>query len=161
MDDTVIVFTGKNIDTMFKNGGSGDWLINEASLKKCIYIIATANTNASFSDHMSTMHGQAFMIGKICGYMEAPSNPTRKIIQFSEYAKIDVPNVWPGHRNPVLYASISDMNISLDKLNWHPFPSHQVEKVCLIPELTIEEAKQGLAKKLRISTESIEIIIKA
>lgn len=159
--DTIVVFTGKNLKSMFENGGSGDWVINEESLKKCSYIVATANTRASFSKHATTGHGHAFLIGKVSGLKQAHGNSGRKIIQFSEYAEINVEDAWKGQRNPVRYTSLTEFGLSPDDIQWQPFPMDFVKEMDHTPELTIEEAKRGIAKKLGIDIGCIEIVIRA
>ncbi len=160
--DTVVVFTGKNLEAMFEVGGSGDWKANEDSLKKCQYIVAVANTShLDINRHVGTKHGHAFMVGRIVGVVDAPEIPGRKIIQFDEYAEIDVPDAWGGQRNPVRYTSLSEFGLSHDELEWIPFPKDRVKEYDSTPELTIEEAKKGLAKKMGISPDCIEITIRA
>lgn len=159
--DTVVVFTRKDIEVMFEQGGSGDWVANEDRLGRCTYLVAAANAKAADSTHEVANHGRAFLVGKISGLKDAPESPGRKIIQFSEYAKIDIPNGWEGQRNPVRYAELSEFGLSPDRINWIPFPTDRVKEYDLTPELTVEEAKRGLAKKLGVDPGCIEITIRA
>lgn len=157
--DTVVVFTGKNLETMFSEGGSGYWKANTNSLAKCKYIVTVANARSDKFDKLSVEnHSHAFMIGKIAGTLKVED---RLVIQFSEYATIDIPNAWSGQRNPVRYTDIGEFPIQTDSLNWQPFPKNKIAEVDNIKPLTIDEAKKGIAKMMGIATSCIEIIVRA
>ena len=102
--DTVVVFTSKNLETFFGEGGSGDWVANEDRLAKCSYLVAVANAHSNWSVHSQEKHGHAFFIGKILGVKPVSTSPKRLIIQVSEYAEIDISDSWGGQRNPVRVA---------------------------------------------------------
>ena len=89
---------------------------------------------------------------------EAPEN--RYLIEFSEFARVNIPNVWKGDRNPVKYRSADDLGIDFSKLKWEPMPERDDATDAVIatlfgcpnpanrlsgPELTMAEAKKGLA----------------
>jgi hypothetical protein len=159
--DTIVVFTKKDLEVMFEQGGSGDWVANEDRLSKCVYLVAAANAYAAGSGHDATKHAHAFLVGKISGVKDAPESPGRKIIQFDEYAEIDIPKGWVGQRNPVRYTELSEFGLSPEQIQWISFPADRVKEYDLTPELTVEEAKRGLAKKLGVSPKCIEITIRA
>jgi hypothetical protein len=159
--DTVVVFTRKGMDTIFAQGGSGDWVANVERLDRCSYLVATANAHSRLTEHPESMHAHAFLVGKIAGVKDAPENPGRSIIQLSEYAEIDIPDAWGGQRNPVRYLDLSEIGIDPAQVPWKPFPTELEETHDPIPALTIEEAKRGLSKKLGVTPESIEITIRA
>lgn len=158
---TVVVFTRKSFEEMLEQGGSGDWLANEGSLGRCSYLLATANAHAKNSPFPGQQHAHAFLLGKISGVKDAPDNPGRRIILFDEYAEVDLPDAWGGQRNPVRYTDLSEFGIDLQQITWKPFPVDRLKERDSIPELTIDEAKRGLAKKLGVSTDCIEITIRA
>ena len=167
--NTVVVFTAKNINKTIEQGGSGNWKLNAERVKKCDYLVMTANSHHRDSMHPKDKHGNAFLIGRISGL--APDayddlgnkEDNRWIIQFNEYAEIDLSNAWGGYQNPVKYTDLSDFDIDLELLHWKPFPVDQIinQAHIGIPALTIEEAKSGIAKKLGIEPECIEITIRA
>lgn len=167
--NTVIVFTAKGINKTIEQGGSGNWKLNAERVKKCDYLILTANSHQPASMHLKEKHGHAFLIGKISGLTQAAfddqgnKESNRWIIQFSEYAEIDLPNAWGGFQNPVKYADLSEFSLDPELLNWKPFPTDQIINQIHrgVPALTIEEAKFGIAKKLEITPECIEISIRA
>lgn len=114
----------------------------------------------------------------------------RSIIKISEFAEINVPDAWDGNRNPVAYKHLRDFGIhsleDLDNLSWTrlgsritfeniesiemPGDDYKAAELSETPienspasvtgELTIDEAKRGLAKKFGVSTEQIEITIR-
>ena len=45
------------------------------------------------------------MIGRIKDVVTSPENADRYLIQFSEFARVNIPNIWKGDRNPVKYAA--------------------------------------------------------
>ena len=169
--DTVIVFTAKDINKTIEQGGAGNWKLNAERAKKCDYLILTANSHHRDSMHPKEKHGHAFLIGKISDLIPdayddlGNKEDGRWIIRFSEYAEIDIPNAWEGFQNPVKYTNLSELKFDLDlsRLDWKPFPTDQVinQAHIGIPALTIEEAKSGIAKKLGINPECIEITIRA
>jgi len=156
MVDTVIVFTAKNMDKTFEQGGVGDWKLSPSRAKKCDYIVSTANSHHPESNHPVGKHGHAFLIGKISGLIPVDN---RWIIQMSEYALIDVPDVWMGNQNPIMYGDISDLDIHPEQLNWKPFPAKPVVTRD-VPGLTIADAKLGISKQLGISPDCIEIVVR-
>jgi hypothetical protein len=119
--------------------------------------------------HPKDRHGHAFLVGKISGLSpeayddQGNKEDDRWIIQFSEYAEIDIEGVWGGYQNPVKYVDLSDFDIDPDELDWKPFPMDRVvdRPSASVPALTIGEAKLGISKKLGIVPECIEITIRA
>lgn len=159
MSEVVAVLTSKSLETMFEEGGSGHWKASEDRIKGCKYLIAIRNGHSGWSEDTKP-HNTAFIVGR--GLSVFPGEPDRVIIGFREYALIEVPDAWPGNRNPVAYMDIEDFpGIDPSSLQWIPFPAHQVVEENRAKPLTIEEAKLGLAKALGISKECIEITIRA
>jgi hypothetical protein len=167
--DTVIVFTAKNLADTFRQGGSGNWKLNSERVKKCDYLIMTANNHHKKSTPSGYDHGSAFLIGKISGVTPdayddlGEREDGRWIIHFNEYAEMNIPSFWGGFQNPIKYANLSDLDVDLESLEWKPFPTEGIitPEYDPVPALTIEEAKRGIAKKLGVAPDNIEIIIRA
>ncbi|HED16000.1 MAG TPA: hypothetical protein ENI64_04160 [Gammaproteobacteria bacterium] len=167
--NTVIVFTAKDVKKTIEQGGSGNWKLNAERVKKCHYVLLTANSHHRESTHPRSKHGHAFLIGKISvpipeAYDDLGNKEdNRWIIQFDEYAEIDIPGAWGGYQNPVKYADLSDFSIDTEDLDWKPFPKDQIiNRAHLgVRALTIEEAKLGISKKLGVPANCIEITIRA
>ena len=144
--DTIIVFTAKNIDKTIEQGGSGNWKLNTARAKKCDYVLLTANSHHRQSTHPTEKHGHAFLIGRVSGLSPDAYDDLRNrednhwIIQFSEYAVIDVAGVWGGYQNPIKYADLSTLGIDPEQVDWKPFPKDRVadQSHIGIPALTID-----------------------
>lgn len=172
MGNVVMVFTSKPLETMIQEGGSGYWSANRKRLEKCEYLIATkSNTlREHFPSNKDIKQGSAFLVGKVTNITDSPAGD-RLVIQLSEYAEINQPNVWTGNRNPVAYTTTKALTethgLDFSSLEWQEFPvsadvlTTNHEAVSEVKGLTIEEAKTGLAKTLGISADCIEITIKA
>jgi hypothetical protein len=102
-------------------------------------------------------------------YTKRSPSEGRFLVQFSEYARVDVPNAWPGGRNPVSYGTLNDLGIDVSEIKWQPMPepteAHDVISPARIMEgdvgaLTITQAKKGLAEQYGVSPDAIEIIIR-
>lgn len=89
----------------------------------------------------------------------------------SEYARIDVPNIWDHGRNPVRYTSLDELakdGITLEGIEFQPMPvldeSGPAEAAQPAPnmarEMTIEDAKKGLAATFGVKPEAVEITIR-
>lgn len=155
--DVVMVLTGNSLETMFKAGGSGNWVAKANRVQRCQYLVAVRHGNSSFTQD-DRPHDAAFLIGKVSGTTEVEDH--RLVINFSEYAEIDIPHAWPGNRNPVTYTSLDQLGIDVSTLSWIPFPTERIAPPAVRP-LTIEEAKRGIAQALGIAPECIEITIRA
>jgi hypothetical protein len=160
MENVVMVLTSKTAEQMFRDGGSGHWKIDASRIPDCKYLVAS---------HRELENGThtTFMLGR--GLSAKSSEPGRFLIGFEEYALIGAHDLWPSQRrNPVAYANHEDLEKSLNKgglsleiLNWIPFPHNEVVEENWVAPLTIREARQGLAKGLGVSSDSIEITIHA
>jgi hypothetical protein len=153
--DTVVVFTRKDLDVMFAQGGCGDWVANGERLNQCTYLIAVANARADQSRHPVEKHSHAFLIGKIYGTKDAPENSGRKIILLGEYAEIDIPNFWTGQQNPVRYTNLSELEIDPERVEWKPFPLRLYNGKSQPKE--IEKEVMQIHPKQQVTSESIKI----
>lgn len=159
----VAVLTGKKLDDFVKLGGSGHWVANKNRIRKTTYLVAVANAYwaDSIDSHSQDKHGHAFLVGKISGTIPSPEDPTRLIIQISEYAEIDIPGGWQRQRNPVRYTNLEEFGINPDDLDWKAFPLKKQKPTDMVRPLTVKEAKLGLAKKFGVEPEQIEIVVRA
>jgi hypothetical protein len=162
----VMVFTSKPLETMINEGGSGYWSANRKRLEKCTYLIATkSNTlREHFPSDTNIKKRSAFLVGKISNISDSPKK-NRLIIQFSEFAEINIPNVWTGNRNPVAYTDTESFQqeheLNFSEIQWSDFPVKDITPLIDFTALTVDEAKGGLAKTLGVDPSCIEISIKA
>nr|WP_181375204.1 hypothetical protein [Polaromonas sp. H1N]AWD72188.1 hypothetical protein pH1NP1_p010 [Polaromonas sp. H1N] len=180
------VFTCRGRDRILSEGGSQAWRISSKHVATMDYIVCVQNRNLDWGN-ASHPHGTAFLIGRISAVQTLPPNSKgiiRKIIKISEYCDLDVPNVWPGDRNPIAYMTLADFGIRLADLEFRLLPVLSEQEagnesrleILETPDdtdqdedapnddvlpLTIDQAKRGLASGLGVSIGSIEIVIRA
>ena len=162
MENTILVFTAKSLDSILEEGGSGVWKLDPARARKCTYVVCTQNAyNPEAYADATEPHGSAFLVGRISRI--APADD-RWRIEFSEYATINQSEVWGGHRNPVRYTNLDDLGIQLDGLEWLPGPQTNTvaptSAATASHALTIQEAKAGLAETYGVDVGAIEVVIR-
>lgn len=153
MENTVITFTQNELADILASGFDGSWVLNKKRAENCKYLVCCHSGGAN--------KGSAFIVGEISRVIDAPDDEgkekPRADLHIARYAVIDQPDVWQGWQNPVKYTSLDELGIELSSLTFQ-----NIQKTIGSPQgLSIEEAKQGLAKKFDISPEQIEITIKA
>ena len=109
-EESVMVFTYKSKNTLLKYNGSQSWKLDPKRVMKCKYLICVNNSKHTLSENLSD-HGHAFLICKISNVKKTYGTVSsdRWIIEFSEYAEINIPNYWKGWRNPVVYTPSSEI----------------------------------------------------
>jgi len=171
-----VVFTAKSTERILREGGTSSWRLDRSHARLCGYVVCTRNAKADWAEGTQPHHS-AFLIGKVRDVVpclptpennESPKN--RYLIQFSEFARVNIPNVWKGDRNPVKYATLEKLGIDPSKLNWEAMPepvtSSAMDAPSPAPEspgvqpLTMAEAKKGLAMTFNVAPEAIEIVIR-
>lgn len=177
VQEIAVVFTAKSIDRILREGGTSAWRLDRNHARRCKYAVCTRNARAPWVEGPEEHHA-AFLVGKIRDVVpcrptpeneEAPEN--RFLIEFSEFARVNVPNLWTGDRNPIKYRSAEEVSIDFSQLDWEKMPEvvgesasepsqgRAVEKVTVKP-LTMAEAKKGLALTFNVPPEAIEITIR-
>jgi hypothetical protein len=82
----------------------------------------------------------------------------------ADYAELKEPGIWKENvRNPVAYANLHELQIDLRGLNFKPLPKVGDETAKEIPgakQMTITDAKKGLALTFGVNPDDIEIIIR-
>lgn len=116
-----VIFTFKSVETLLEDGGSSSWRLDRNHARQCTYAVCTRNANADGVQGPEA-HRSAFLVGKISGVVPAPNRPGRYLIQFSEYARVDIPDVWKRDRNPIRYSTLEELGIHPAKLKWQPMP---------------------------------------
>lgn len=177
-EEIVVVFTAKSVERILSEGGSAAWRLDRNHARRCEYVVCTRNLHSAWGDGAEE-HQSAFLIGKIRDVVRCRPTPenaehekNRFLIEFTEYARLNIPNAWKGDRNPVKYATLDDLGIDPAKLTWESLPD-----VAKTPErntskeaapmngagvkaLTMAEAKKGLALTFNVPPEAIEITIR-
>lgn len=161
-----VVFTAKSIEHILQEGGTSSWRLDRNHARLCGYVVCTRNAHADWVEGPEAHHS-AFLVGKIHDIVPCPSNAkNRYLIQFSEFARVNIPEIWKGDRNPVKYASsLDDIGIDPSALKWEAMPKQQ-EKMIVQSKpsgsngLTLAEAKRGLAMMFGVSPDAVEITIR-
>lgn len=163
-EDTIIVFTARDPDRILREGGSQSWVLDARRARQCTYVICAQNQHNP--DHQfataTEPHGEGFLIGKISKITPSreEGDEARWHIGISEYARISVPDLWQGWRNPVRYASLEELKIDPTKLSWKNIPD-QAGATKRTGQLTIAEAKEALAATFGVRPDDIQITIRA
>lgn len=189
MSNIVGIFTGKDLNMMELEGGSGYWVARSDRIRNSEYVIFMRNRRAQWAAKDGKSHGQAFMIGKVSGCIASEKYNGRKVIQMSEYSLLpDTDNfrkAWKkltnGQRYPVAYLDIDDLleDIGLDvnTLDWSTFKANPIAEMSIddIEEDNIEhssevdishelpdvvaEAKEMIAEAAGVDIDQVEIRI--
>ena len=162
------VFTRDSVEEILRQGGSKSWKLNKKRAQRYSYLICARN-NPGNKEGVEP-HGQAFLIVKIKDIVQSPDPDyrDRHMITFDEYAEIEEGNFWEGNQNPVYYGGelsfdISQLEFSVNSRktdeNNSPKSYDKLGRDTNLG-LTIEEAKQGLAKTFSVDMDAIEITIR-
>jgi hypothetical protein len=119
MSDTIVVFTCKTVGDILEAGGSLAWKVSKARALKMKYLVCTRNSNQGVGREP---HRAGFLIGLISGFTPAPDEPDRYLIQISEWASIDLPEVWNKQRFPLHYANLAELGIDPRALKFKRVP---------------------------------------
>lgn len=154
--DTIVTYTRNQLENIIEAGCDQSWVLNQNRAKSCKYLICCHSEGAK--------RGNAFLVAQISRIrlVDKSSKNNRWAIDISNYANVDISGIWEGWQNPVHYTSsekLKQKNIDLSTIEFKKLSSHE-KKLDDIPPLTLEQAKQGLAKYFNINIQQIEILIK-
>lgn len=166
--DTIVVFTARSPERIVREGGSQAWVLNPARAKQAKWLVCTQNRhNADLKiSNPSEPHGAAFLVGKISEVRHSvePASERRWMIAISEFARLQKADVWDHSRNPVRYASLKELGINPEGLNFEPMPPKGGDAVSTTPAgsagISIDEAKRGLSERFQVPVSAIEITIR-
>jgi hypothetical protein len=173
-EDAIVVFTARSPDRIIREGGSQAWVLNGARAKNCTWLVCTQNRHNpdhEFSD-ATQPHGTAFLLGKISGIREtveeSKDGKQRWLVAISEFARINLADVWDHGRNPVRYTSLKELGIDPVKAKFQAMPKDdaapssrgQPSVAAAAGMLTIAEAKKALAATFGVKPDAVEITIR-
>lgn len=171
-DEVAAVFTAKSVERILREGGTSSWRLDRNHARQCAFTVCTRNANADWVEGPEAHHS-AFLVGKVRDVVPSPDPEfeDRYLIQFSEYARVNIPDAWKGDRNPIKYAaSLKDLGIDSSTLKWEPMPESVASpeprsqvapiKGTDVAPLTMLEAKKGLALTFGVPPQAIEITIR-
>lgn len=160
----IAVFTGKSFDHILQDGGSQSWVLDRKNARRCAFLVCCRSGIDWVEGHEP--RSSAFLVGRIDDVVPSPEIAARWLVRISEYARIDVPDVWKSWRNPVRYTDLAELGIDFTTLHFTPMPDRsdpiKANAASVEPEhgLTIAEAKRGLAKTFGVAEDAIEITIR-
>jgi len=173
-ENLVAVFTGKDLNIMRVEGGSGYWLAKAERLNDAKYLIAVRNRRETWAVK-DLEHGTGFLIAKITGCFKNPDYDDRNVITFNEYAEISITKAWKtltgGQRYPVAYLkaqeALSLIGVKPEQLEWKKFQQSTPSQPNFSKEITetlslseaVERAKQDISNATGIDMSSITITI--
>jgi hypothetical protein len=171
-DLATLVFTAKTVERILREGGTSSWHLDPNHAHQCLFAVCARNAKNrepwAEREKGPEAHRSAFLVGKIRGVVPSPEYPGRYLIQFDEYARVNIPDVWNGNRNPVRYTTLEELGLDPSTLQWESMPA-PTEPFAPNPQptpnaagtpLTMAEAKKGLALTFGVSPEAIEITIR-
>jgi len=167
--EVIVVFTAKSVETLLEEGGTSSWRLDRNHARQCAFAVCTRNAYADWVEGPEDHHS-AFLVGKVKDVTPAPGREGRYLVQFSQYARVNIPNVWHGDRNPVKYSTLEKLGIDPSTLKWEAMPEtsnapDEIREGALpksngMQPLTMGEAKQGLALTFGVEPGAIEINIR-
>jgi hypothetical protein len=122
MATAIVVFTAESRDEIIRNGGSQSWAVSKERARHQEFLVCVRNAHNELSDG-DEQHGSAFLVGRISNVVAAlhpvrPHETGRWMIKISDYAEVEIPDVWHGWRNPIRYTSLEDIGIEPASLSF-------------------------------------------
>jgi len=164
----LVVSTVETREQIIKAGGSQPWVLSLRNAGQCAYLVCTRSRKAT---NAPEVHGAAFLVGRVCAIEPTPLHHARRfIVRISEYALLESQRaVWTSRTSPLCYvADLADLQINQAELDWQPAPSHDTtvrwpgaSSDREAGPLTLEAAKEALAKTFGVSPDNVEIVIRA
>ena len=143
----LVTYTRNTYEEIIEHGGDFAWNVDPKKVEEeCEYLVCTSSRQES--------RYTAFLIGKIAKAIkyEDGSDVSRYSIMISEYAEVEILNLWPKIRKSFTYKTLEELGIGLSTLTLLPMPDR-------VEPLSLGEAKQRLAKTFKVSENAIRIII--
>jgi hypothetical protein len=162
----IVVLTSETVEHILRHEGTGDWVLSPKKAATCKYVVCCRKV-AWNNKKEGIAHRSAFLIGLVAGLHRQPDsennrNQPRFLIQLSEYATFERPEVWKEGRNPISYKTLKALAIDLRGLKFKPIPapapSAKVAATSDAP-MTSTEAKKALAASFGVSPDDVEITI--
>ena len=127
-EEVAVVFTAKSVERILREGGTSSWRLDRNHARQCAFVVCTRNAYADWVEGTEPHHS-AFLVGKVRDVVPCAATPendesekNRYLIQFSEFARLNVAEVWKGDRNPVRYVPVEEIGIDLLSLKWEAMP---------------------------------------
>ena len=122
MHQAVVTFTARGSNRIIQEGGSQSWKLNIERMKNVEFLVCTQNIHNGPWGGMDHPHRSAFLVGRVSGVIPSTDTPGRWMIAISEFARVNIPEVWDKSRFPVRYTTLEDLGIDPTKLEFEPLP---------------------------------------
>ena len=146
MENAVVTYTHHDLEYIKSKGYDNSWKLNQKRAGYCKYLVCCHSQDARKRN--------AFLVGLISKVELFEEE--RYAIYISEYASIDIPDVWKGWRYPVHYTSLEDLGIDISTLKFGKI--EQEEKIEMKLKLTDKEM-QEVCQISKISTQGLESLL--
>jgi hypothetical protein len=153
-NSAIQTYTSNSFEEIVRQGGDFDWYLNVNRAKNCQYLVCCSSVGSN--------RGCNFLVGKINGVELSKlddKGKKRYVIRISEAAIVNVADRWGGYQNPVHYTNLTDMGIDLSAVKWQKVATPE-QPLATVLDLTIAQAKAGLAQHYGVPASNVEIIIK-
>ncbi|GGB03935.1 hypothetical protein [Agarivorans gilvus] len=163
MRNVALTFTARGKERILREGGSGDWTVNPLRVSDHVdYVICCQNTNPKRKGNdwgqATHKHGQAFLVGKLLEVISVTEDADKKKryqFVFSEYAEIEIDDIWGGDRFPVRYLQEKDLPFDVTTLDYKPMPKFKSKERVF----SLEEAKKALSNFYDIDKTDVKIML--
>jgi len=168
-DEAIAILTTEGKERIIRHGGTQGWVIDRMVARRKPYVVCVRRAKHADAGSLEP-DGTAFLVGRISGIVPLAESERREgdsvdrwKVVIREYAEVEVPDAWTGSRNPVRYTTLGMLGIDPAALDFRPVPSAPAEPASSAgpDRLTIQEAKEALARTFGVSPENIEITIRA
>lgn len=153
--NTLALFTSEGVTDIGAKGGSSAWKGNPIRMGEMTYLVLYQNRRHKWGCG-THRHGSRFLIGRITGVEELDDDPGRCLIKIdlNQIALCDVPGRWPGNQNPIMYTTLGDLGVDVEKLVWCSLTRRPNQ-----PQSIIDDAKRRIAKDLNIEPSHVQVTI--
>ncbi len=163
----VVVSTIETAEAILAQGGIGNWVLSPDKANKCKYVVCC--TKEDWRKRKECIPARnAFLVGiikelKIAPGSENSRGQSRFFIGISSFARTNFKGVWKEGRNPVTYATPTDLGIDVKALRFKPLAGKRDELLkegLVTVSQAIAQAKKSLAESLDVGVDDIEITIR-
>ena len=131
MSESIIVFTHRTREFLIKLNGSTSWSLSPSRAMKCDYLVCSRNAKSPLAVE-DFEHRSAFLVARVANVTQSinlPRDEARYMIEFQEYAELEIPDFWEGWRSPVIYKRTEELGIDFDSLEWNQVPARDLNFV--------------------------------
>lgn len=167
----ILTFTARGSDRIIQEGGSQAWKLNIERAEDIEFLVCAQNTHNGPWGGMDHPHRSAFIVGRISGIVPSIETPGRWLVRMSEFARINIPEVWDRSRFPVRYTTLEDLGIDPETLDFEPMPETSAEPATEedadgeeVPPpsviRSVADARRVLSQVLNVPETSIDITVR-